>query len=91
MSSSPIRHLLLCIGIISLSNILVDAQQQPECPDFSPACVCGIGLYGISVECKFASSMDEIKAVFNRTQPIDVYDLRLFIRPSGDSILADLL
>lgn len=35
--------------------------------------------------------MDEVKAVFNRTAPIDILYLYLYIRPSGDYIPADLL
>lgn len=35
--------------------------------------------------------MDEVKAVFSRTAPIDILYLYLYVRPTGDYIPADLL
>lgn len=75
--------------LLVVSNNMTTGQQI--CPDLSPCnCVNSNGKF--SVQCNDVT-MEEVKAVFNRTiPPIDIFQLSLFIvPPSGDFVPADLL
>lgn len=89
-----LSHLLLSSLFLSTSNLLfISAQQQPECPDLTPACTCTFNnLSQYLVNCFNAKSIEEIGAAFNRnTTNINIYELYLYIRAEGDFIPAYLL
>ncbi len=77
--------------LLNSSNITT-AQEYQLCPENLSPCTCEND-YGdrVIVHC-FDVPMEEVKTVFNKTNsPIDIYDLYLTIRLSGDFIPADLL
>lgn len=76
----------------NLSKITI-AQEYQQCPDNLSPCTCENDYSDrVIVHC-FDVPMEEVKAVFNNKtdSPIDIYDLHLTIRLSGDFIPADLL
>ena len=74
--------------LISGWNNIATAQDQ--CPNLSP-CNCSYnGTYGLFVSCNDVP-MDEVKTIFTTTSPLNIYTLYLRVRPSGDSIPADII